>query len=228
MKIKIIGLGGIGSVLADQICRFVNYSINDFNVEIILIDGDEYEHKNYERQNFNSMGNKALTKQRELSLKFNGLNINYVSDYITKENISKNILNEDLVFMGVDNHKTRKLVSDYCKTLDNITLISGGNNYIDGNVQLYYRKDGVDLTPNLCAYHPEIDNPQDKSPIEMSCEELTVSEPQLLFTNLTAATIMCQVFYNIVIRKEIKYCEIYFDITSMKTDSKIRKVKVNN
>lgn len=228
MNIKIIGLGGIGSILSDQICRFANYSIRNFKTNIILIDGDDYEHKNYERQTFNLTGSKAFVKQQELSRKFEDLSINAIPDYITEENISNIILNEDLLLMGVDNHKTRKIVSDHCKTLENIILISGGNNYTDGNVQIYYRKEGKDLTPDLCSYHPEINQPGDKLPTEMSCEELSKSEPQLLFTNLTAATLMCQAFYNVVIRDEIKYCETYFDIINMKVDSKIRKIKTSN
>ena len=225
MNIKIIGLGGIGSILSDQICRFANYSIDSFQVKISLIDGDDYEYKNSERQSFNSLGSKADVKQNELSRKFSKLIISSIPSYVTNENISTIILDGDLILMGVDNHKTRKIVSDYCKTLDNVTLISGGNDYTDGNVQIYCRKEAKDLTPDLCDYHPEINNPRDKLPTEMSCEELSKSEPQLLFTNLTAATLMCQAFYNAGIRNEIKYCESYFDITTMKADSKIRKVK---
>jgi molybdopterin/thiamine biosynthesis adenylyltransferase len=225
MNIKIIGLGGIGSILSDQICRFANYSINDFKVKITLIDGDEYEHKNNERQTFNSFGSKADVKQYELSSKFSKLTISSIPNYIDSNNISTILSDGDLILMGVDNHKTRKIVSDYCTTLDSVTLISGGNDYTDGNVQIYHRREGKDLTPDLCAYHPEIDNPRDKLPTEMSCEELSKSEPQLLFTNLTAATLMCQAFYNVGIRDEVKYCESYFDILTMKADSKIRKVK---
>ena len=88
MNIKIIGLGGIGSILSDQICRFVNYSINDFQVKITLIDGDDYEHKNNERQTFNSFGGKADVKQNELTRKFSRLNITSVQSYITDLNIS--------------------------------------------------------------------------------------------------------------------------------------------
>jgi len=33
---------------------------------------------------------------------------------------------EDLVLLAVDNHATRKLVSDHCARLDNVCLISGG------------------------------------------------------------------------------------------------------
>ena len=168
MDIKIIGLGGIGSVLCDEICRFINYSI-DFSY-IVLIDGDSYEVKNYERQNFTDLGNKAVIKKQEIRRQFSRLNVDSVDEFVNEENIGGIIRNDDFIFLGVDNHKTRMIVSNYCRTLENVTLISGGNDYINGNVQLYIRKGGLDLTPDLCAYHPEIDNPRDKLPTEMSCE----------------------------------------------------------
>ena len=222
MDIKIIGLGGIGSILCNQICRFVKYS--NFRSTITLVDGDVYEIKNYERQNFTNLGNKALIKQMDLKKEFDRLTINSVESFVNQNNIGDIIYDNDVVFLGVDNHKTRMIVSNYCRTLENITLISGGNDYTDGNVQIYIRKEGKNLTPDLCSYHPEIKNPEDKLPSEMSCQELSKSEPQLLFTNLTAATYMCQAFYN-VLNNNIKYSEVYFDIIDMKADSKTRKVK---
>ena len=139
----------------------------------------------------------------------------------------------DIVFIGVDNHASRKLISEYVqKSVSDVTVISGGNEYTDGNVQIYIRKEGRDLTPSLTAYHPEIEEPDDKSPEDMSCQELEKAEPQLLFTNLTVATIMCWVFYRLVKTEDIlgletKVSEIYFDIVSMSVLSKMREVPNN-
>ena len=91
--------------------------------------------------------------------------------------------------------------------------------------QIYVKKGGKELTPDICAYHPEIDSPTDKSPEDMSCEELSESSPQLFFTNLGAATIMCWAFYNVIIRNDVNISEVYFDIISMTSLSKMRKVK---
>ncbi len=111
----------------------------------------------------------------------------------------------------------------YASTLKNVVLISGGNELTDGNVQLYVRREGVDLTPKLTDYHPEIENPTDKSPDEMSCQELEESSPQLLFTNMSVATLMCQVFYNFM-QGNVKFSEVYFDMLDMCADSKVRAV----
>ncbi len=222
--ISIIGLGGVGSILIERLSRFLNYS-RDLTAEILLVDGDEYEQKNYERQEFTRMGNKADIKATELQMKFSELQFDAFESFVNETNIGEVIKEGDIVFLCVDNHKTRMIVSNYCKELKDITLISGGNEFTDGNVQIYVRKGGKDLTPNLCAYHPEIANPDDKLPEEMSCEELANSDPQLYFTNLGVATLMCWSFYNVVVKEQYERSEVYFDITSMTTDAKIRIVK---
>lgn len=224
MKIKIVGLGGIGSIFVDKISRYINYS-QELNCNMTLIDGDNYNYNNYSRQIFNTFGNKADVKIEELRSKFQNIRFNSINSYIDENNI-KNIINsEDIVFICVDNHKSRMVINNYCKNLNNIIIISGGNELIDGNVQIYVRKEGTDLTPDLCMYHPEIANPNDKLPTEMSCEELSYSAPQLFFTNLCVATFMCLAFYNVVINKKYKRSEVYFEIETMNALSKVRKVK---
>jgi molybdopterin/thiamine biosynthesis adenylyltransferase len=223
-KIKIIGLGGIGSILSEKISRFLNY-LPEHKSEITLVDGDTYEQKNFERQEFTNIGNKAKVKTFELESKFDNIEFKTFSFYVNNLIIGTLIEEGDIVFLAVDNHKTRKIVSDFAKTLDNIILISGGNDFYDGNVQIYVRKGGEDVTPSLTDYHPEIDEPDDKSPDEMGCEELSkAGEPQLYFANLTAATMMCCAFYN-VLQGNLKASEVYFDIKTMKVDSKSRELK---
>lgn len=223
-NIVIIGLGGIGSILTTKLCRFLNFS-KDLSSNITLVDGDEYEMKNYERQEFMNIGNKAEIQYTELIGKFPKINFNFKNMFINKNNVDDIIDENTIVFLCVDNHKTRNIVSNYCKSLKDIIIISGGNEYTDGNVQIYVKKGGKELTPDICAYHPEIDLPLDKSPEDMSCEELSESSPQLFFTNLGASTIMCWAFYNVVVKNEVSISEVYFDIVSMTSLSKTRKIK---
>lgn len=224
LNIVIIGLGGIGSNLVRRISRFINYS-RDLQANMLLIDGDDYEPKNYERQEFVFIGNKAEIQMQELSRKFKNIDFKASSSYINEKNIDKFINENDIVFICVDNHKSRMIINNYCKTLKNVTLISGGNDLIDGNAQLYVRKEGKDLSPDICAYHPEIANPNDKLPEEMSCDELSSVEPQLYFTNTMVSIYMCCLFFNAVIHNRYEKSEVYFDIENMKADSKIRTVK---
>jgi molybdopterin/thiamine biosynthesis adenylyltransferase len=224
MQIVIVGLGGIGSILVQKLCRFLYYS-HEEAASIALVDGDTYEPKNYERQEFINLGPKAETQARELSSKYPDIEFVAFNEYVTEENIGDIIINDSIIFLCVDNHKSRKLISEYCKELENVTLISGGNDFTDGNAQIYIRERGSDKTPDLCAYHPEIANPEDRSPHEMSCEELSRAEPQLYFANLGAATLMCWAFYNTVIKSDKTTSEAYFDLRKMSIMSYTREVK---
>ena len=224
MNIVIIGLGGIGSILCERLARYLKYSA-ERGTSLLLVDGDSYEAKNFERQDFTTMGNKAEVKAADLKMQFSGLDVSSFPAFVNETTLAQVIKEGDIVFMCVDNHKTRMLVSNYSKTLTDVTVISGGNELTDGNVQIYVKKSGTDLTPDLCAYHPEIANPDDKLPEELSCEELAQSDPQLYFTNLTVATIMCWAFYNAVVKEQYEKSEIYFDMIQMASHAKVRVVK---
>ena len=221
----VVGLGGVGSILINRLGRFFNYN-DDLEVGLLLVDGDEYEPKNFERQEFTQMGNKAEAKASELEIKFPEIIVDSYDAYINETNTAEVIKEGDIVFLCVDNHKTRNIISNYCKKLKNVTLISGGNEFTDGNVQIYIRREGVDLTPDLGAYHPEIANPEDQLPDEMSCEELANADPQLYFTNLGVATLMCWAFYKAIVKGQVdQQSEVYFDMLQMSANAQTRIVK---
>lgn len=225
MEITIIGLGGIGSILSNTISRYLNTNPAHNPVFINLVDGDEYENKNYTRQEFQNFGNKASVKYAELRNKFTKNIYHPVPLFIDEDNISKIIKENSIVFACVDNHKTRRLISKFAETLNNIIVISGGNELTDGNVQIYIRKGGKDVTPSLTDYHPEIENAVDKSPDEMSCEELSNSKPQLYFTNFMVASYMVAAFYNVIEKENYNFSEVYFDLLTMNSSSKVRHPK---
>jgi molybdopterin/thiamine biosynthesis adenylyltransferase len=225
MKIVIVGLGGVGSVLCDNLARYLNYS--DIEASVSLVDGDYYESKNSERQTFIRLGDKASVKCTELTHKFSDVSFIDFNNFVNEDNVSSIIEDGSIVFLCVDNHISRKVISDYCSTLSDITIISGGNEYTDGNVQIFKREGGKNVTAALTEYHPEIEYAEDQSPEDMSCEELSKSDPQLLFTNLTVATIMCWMFYAIHTGKDVtKHGEVYFDIITMATLAKTRNSKL--
>ena len=210
LEIKAVGIGGIGCALLPFLCRYLQYSAE--KARITLIDGDRFERANASRQSFSRLGNKAEVKAQELAQEFENLSLRAVPEFVTVENVSRLIREGEVVLLMVDNHASRKLVSDHAATLPEITLISGGNDFVDGNVQVYTRGQGRDLTPSLSRYHPEIAQPQDRNPADLSCEELMAAgEPQLLFTNLMVATMMLNAFYAWS-RDRLNYSEAYLDI----------------
>lgn len=222
-SIKVIGLGGVGSIVARYGAVFLASLQKD--ARMLLIDGDKFEPNNATRMIFGSHGNKAKVVQRELWPRFKHSHLTVIpyGVYVGQDNIKNLIQTGDIVLMCVDNHKTRKLISDHCCQLRNITLISGGNDGMGkdgsgavrrgtyGNVQVYVRRNGKDRTVPLTKYHPEIANPKDKHPGEINCTELVTSVPQILFANLAAASGILNALL-LVLSDELHYDEACFEI----------------
>jgi molybdopterin/thiamine biosynthesis adenylyltransferase len=198
-KVKIIGVGGIGSYLVEPLARYLNFL--NTSVEITIVDGDAYESKNKQRQQFSKIGNKAEVTVKDLSLKFPNILFKAQPVYIDKKNVISLIRENDEVFLCVDNHSTRNIVSKRCEELDNVLLINGANEYTDGDVFVYAKRDGKNAKTNnrsLIEAFPKIADPQDLHPAEKkqsSCQVEAQSSPQLLFMNLTIAAFMCNCYY---------------------------------
>jgi hypothetical protein len=92
-------------------------------------------------------------------------------------------------------------------------LLSGGNELTDGNVQVFVRANGRNVTAPLTAFHAEIAQPPDQSPGELGCGALVdEGQPQLLFTNVAVASALLNAFYTVVVLGEPEYDEVYLDI----------------
>ena len=210
LEIKAIGIGGIGCALLPFLCRYLQYSGEP--ARVTLIDGDRFERGNAARQAFSGLGNKAEVKARELAREYEAVAFRSKPEYVTEDNVARLIGEGEVVFLMVDNHASRHLVSRHVSSLADLSLISGGNDYEDGNVQVYIRQGGLDLTPSLARYHPEIATPQDRNPAALSCEELMAAgAPQLLFANLMVASLMLNAFYALRAGR-LNYSEVYLDI----------------
>lgn len=220
-RIKVIGLGGIGCILVQYLTVFLKSLARP--VRLVLIDGDTFEAHNTERMVFQDLGNKAEVKAAEMAALLGPSEVSVVAvpSYLTIENVGQLIRPGDYVFVCVDNHPTRKLVSDHCGTLPDVTLFSGGNEGVDpprergtyGNVQVHVRQGGRDLTVPITRFHPEIANPKGKPPTstDPDCGLLAVSMPQILFANLAVASALLNAFFAYTCGR-LTYQEVKFDI----------------
>lgn len=218
-RIKLIGLGGIGCMVLDYLALFLKSL--DQAVRLVLLDGDLFEQKNTQRMRFRQYGNKAEVKVSELLdwLGDTQVTLAAVPEYLTSQNIPQLICEGDHILLCVDNHATRKLVSDHCGSLENVLLLSGGNDGVElprlrgtyGNVQVYLRQQGRDLSASLTRFHPEIAQASGKLPSEQSCLELTQSAPQLLFTNLAVASAMLNAYFAYLCG-QLSYQEVKLDV----------------
>jgi len=223
----IVGLGGIGSWVLQALAPFLNFAQETWS--LVLVDGDEYEEKNRTRQAFEELGPKADIQSAWVARKFQRLRVQAIAQYLSADGaedtypVRDAIRSGDIVFSCVDNHKTRRMISDHCAHLRDVVLISGGNEYTDGNIQVFVRMAGEDKTCRLEKYHPELAEPRDKMPFEVSCEELAASSPQLIFANLTAATLMLNAFYAHEQKKsDWQKPEVYFDIVANTAAPRVR------
>ncbi len=207
MEIKVIGVGGIGLHLLEPLARYVNFNVDMDGVDIHLIDGDVFEPRNQERQPFEAAstgGNKAKVTADRLRDSYRNILFWAAEDYITADNVGFHVREDNCVFLCVDNHATRKLIVERCQELENITLISGGNDYEDGNVMVYLRRDGEDLTKPPTEVYTEIGEPEDENPGDVDgdreggCAEEAANNPQLIIANNMAAAIMLNAYYGLL------------------------------
>jgi hypothetical protein len=182
-----------------------------------------------ERQNFTKMGNKASVKALELTEKFEktsfipvakwvvGDDFKGVSDEDSPKIRASDLLNDgDIVLAVVDNFAARKILFDVASGIENIDVFTGGNDdALYGSIYHYQRRNGKDVTEHPVRVHPEYENPPDKNPGELSCQERAEMDggTQLLATNMAvAAFILGRVNHIIVNNQKPEATEIYFDL----------------
>jgi predicted dinucleotide-binding enzyme len=219
-SVKVVGLGGVGSPVAQALAQFLGTSASP-GTALYLVDGDAFEERNRARVAFDAGGNKAASKARELSSTCGGaVAIVPVTRFVTPHNVRSLIGDGDVVFLAVDNHATRRCVSNRCRKLRDVVLISGGNDGIEegrdgtfGNVMIYERTAGRDVTSPLTRFHREIARPRDKRPDEVGCAALARAAPQLLFTNLAVSAGMLAAFYGWLTGR-LQYEEVFLNVAS--------------
>jgi molybdopterin/thiamine biosynthesis adenylyltransferase len=176
------------------------------------------------------MGNKAIATANELTQQFNNTMFIPLAKWVVDDNFagvseeedspkipaSSLITENDVVFAVVDNFAARKIIFDAAQNLDNIDIFTGGNDDgLFGSIYHYQRRDGKDITDHPVNTHPEYDNPPDKNPGELSCQDRAKIEggTQLLATNMAvAAFLLGRVQKTIVANQSPDEAEIYFDL----------------
>ena len=141
-----------------------------------------------------------------------GLACQAIPEFLDETNVRSILREGDIVLLAVDNHRARALVDRHLGSLDDATLISGGNDETDGNVQLVRRRDGTSVDGHLTEIHPEIG---EVSATEVArgdgCQVLAAERPQLLVTNLMVASAMLSCLWQITERGSVPYSEVYLD-----------------
>ena len=212
-----VGAGGTGTHLLPPLLAYLTTyhsdENNDLDWRLGVMDGDSVEPHNLERQLFNPAA-VTMNKAKASILPYRHMkNLVAIEDYLGNENIEDIIGDGDTVLICVDNFFVRGLIETYCNTLRNVTVINGGNERDTGSCQIWVRKDGMNVTPNMSFVHPEIHTPSiDRA--ALSCAEIATipGGEQLIVTNMSSAQHMLTALMA-VNEQRITWTELEFDLS---------------
>lgn len=211
-RVVLIGCGGIGSQLAGPLVRYLT-SRPEPRPLLVLVDGDAFEARNLGRQAC-AVGDLGTNKAEALArvARSSGLGVQVVPEYVSGTNVGHIIREGDFVLLAVDNHPARALADRHLATLRDATLISGGNDETDGNVQLVRRRGGWSVDGHLVEIHPEIgEAPGDPVPGDDGCLAHADERPQILATNLMVASAMLSCLWQLLETGSVPYSEVFLD-----------------
>lgn len=192
-KVVIIGAGGTGSILIPQAARYLRSQ--KFQGNLVLVDGDSYSEGNAVRQTF-AMSKVGMNKAKYQAMAVSsqlpdfGDRVTFVDKYIGQDDIEELVEENTIVINCADNNAIRKLVEDRVGELKNAAHICCGNELRDGQVQLFLRNNGKNLTPSIFVGSPHFNSLADDRS-KMNCEAIAAlpSGGQLIAANMMCATL---------------------------------------
>ena len=231
VKVVMLGAGGTGGHIAPHLYRLL-YAL-DRPVRFIICDGDVVERKNLVRQNFipADLGeNKARVLAERYSTVF-GMETEYVPSFVEDEERLRELLTprvwysntyppvevkrELVILIGaVDNNRSRQLCHKVFYQAKELVYIDSGNGEYTGQVVCGIRSGGRTLYRPVGAAYPDVLKDTDKFPTELSCAEASVSAPQSIAANITAATAVVDIIYHILAEGESRVRQVTFSTTS--------------
>ena len=238
VKIVMLGAGGTGGHIAPHLYRLL-YAL-DRPVRFIICDGDVVEEKNLVRQNFipADLGeNKAKVLAERYASVF-GMETEYVPMFVEtedrlkklitpqiwRENYGRTIIKEQVILIGaVDNNKSRQLCHRVFYQMEDLIYIDSGNGEHTGQVVCGIRSGGRTIYRPIGAAYPDVLKETDKFPTELSCAEASVSAPQSIVANVTAANTVVNMIYNILALGESRVRQVTFATKSVNVRPTLQK-----
>ena len=224
VKVVMLGAGGTGAHIAPHLYRLL-YAL-ERPVKFIVCDGDKVEPKNLVRQNFTQADlgeNKARVIAERYSEAF-GLETSYVPSFIESAERLEELVRPEVIYTGryvhdgksgilvretipelviligaVDNNRSRKLCHEVFLQARDLIYIDSGNGEYTGQIVCGVRRAGKTFYKPVGMLYPEVNDPEDLFPTEVSCAETSVSAPQTIAANLMAATAVVTMIYNILV-----------------------------
>lgn len=227
-RFLVLGVGGGWRTPLD-LAFFLSYFMPES--ELVIVDGGTYQSRQLDHEHFAVPGNKARIQAEFVLREFPGLRVEAIKKYVGLAAgdqvipVQELLQSGDVIFLQVDNNKTRNLVAEHAGKLADVTLISGGTNEDQLRVIVYIRRGHRDLTPSFSSYCDEIAQPADESPAERllrqeGClEQIAKAEHFHPFTMLATSTFMLNAFYAVwKLESSGRLCnfpyELWYDIAA--------------
>ena len=129
-----------------------------------------------------------------------------------------------VILLGcVDNNKTRQLCHQAFYQSENLIYIDSGNGEFTGQVVCGVRKNGRTVFKPVGKVYPEMLKDDDKFPSELSCAEASLSDPQSITANITAATAVVNMVYNILTHGESRVRQTNFSTKTVRMQTILEK-----
>ena len=163
-RVLIIGIGGLGSPVA-------MYLAASGIGHLVLVDDDEVELSNLQRQIAHTTSNIGLKKVDSARQTLHDLNpaikITTYAERLEGKKLSEEIIAADIVIDGTDNFTTRFVLNDSCVT-NNTPLVSGAAIRMEGQVSVFNKT--PDSPCYRCLY-------KDEGELDTSCSSNGVLSP---------------------------------------------------
>lgn len=244
VKIVMLGAGGTGGHIAPHIYRLL-YAL-DRPARFIICDGDIVEQKNLVRQNFSEADlgrNKARVLAERYSRVF-GIETEYVPNFVEtvdalmelirpldwkRDQYEWKTVKEMVVLIGaVDNNRSRQVCHKVFSQSKELVYIDSGNGEFSGQVVCGVRKNGRTVQKPVGSVYPELMRDKgDKFPTELSCAEAAQSDPQSMAANITAATAVVDMVYNILTHGESTVRQTDFSTKTVRMQATLEKQRRN-
>ena len=125
----------------------------------------------------------------------------------------------------MDNNKSRQLCHRIFQQAQELLYIDSGNGEFTGQVVCGVRRSGKTYYPSIGMVYPDVLEDTDKFPTELSCAEASVSAPQSMAANITAATAVVDMVYNILALGDSTVRKITFSTMTVNVRPEVQKRK---
>lgn len=219
--ILLIGAGGIGGNLAIYLSQLVRSFNNRLEISFIIMDGDDFEASNQNRQPCSSKDiskNKAHIIAKKCNNRFN-LSIRAIQSYLRDSQQLHDIFSKyascvPILIGGVDNNKARIIMHEYFNQAKDLIYIDGGNEDWNGEVVTGCKLDNEILAYPKLHFYPSILEGinVEETTTSMGCEVISHTEPQYLCANLKVMTEILSIISKMFIDRYLDAEFIKFDI----------------